>query len=105
MIELALALAVALSQQQVQDQCVYQAGVASRVQEIRQAGESWEQFKTETDKIYQDGEGYNNLLSIGFLVYSKVPQDMKSDKVFEVIYDSCIVGHYKRHKKGHEYNS
>lgn len=100
-----LLIAFALNQQQVQDQCVYQAGVASRVQEIRQGGESWQDFKRETDKIYQDGEGYENLLSIGYLVYSRVPEDMKAEEVFEAMYDSCIVGHYKRHKKGHEYNS
>ncbi|MDT8364835.1 MAG: hypothetical protein RQ714_09420, partial [Nitrosomonas sp.] len=100
-----LALAVALSQQQVQDQCVYQAGIASRVQEIRQQGETWEQFKIETDKIYQDDEGYKNLLSIGYLVYDQIPAEMNADDVFQVIYDSCIAGHYRKHKKGNEYES
>lgn len=100
-----LALAVALSQQQIQDQCVYQAGIASRVQEIRQTGETWEQFKTETDKIYQDNEGYMNLLSIGYLVYSQIPEEMETDDVFQVVYDSCIIGNYRKHNKGHEYES
>lgn len=98
-----LILAVALSQQQVQDQCIYQAGLARIVQEIRQEGESWEDFKVETDKIYQDNEGYQNLLSIGYLVYSKIPEEMQQDDVFQVVYDSCIIGHYRKHKKGEEY--
>lgn len=100
-----LVLAVALSQQQVQDQCVYQAGIARVVQEIRQQGESWEQFKIETDKIYQDDEGYKNLLSIGYLVYSQIPENMKTDDVFQIVFDACNAAHYRKHKKGHEYES
>jgi hypothetical protein len=99
-----LLFAVALSQQQIQDQCVYQAGVASRVQEVRQEGDDWEAFKATTQKIYKDDEGYHNLLGIAYLVYHQMPAELNPDQVFDLMFDTCKAGHKKPRKTGKEFN-
>lgn len=99
-----VAFAIALDAQQIKKQCIYQAGVARSVQEIRQEGESWEDFKLQTDKIYQDDEGYKNILSIAHMVYDKIPVQVDSGEVFQGVYDMCITSHYRKHKKGPEFD-
>lgn len=102
---LALLLAVAFTQPQIHDQCIYQAGVARAVQEIRHEGDSWEQFEVITRNIYKDDEGYKNVLAIGYLVFHQVPIVYNSSEVFELIYDTCVTGHYRKHKEGPEFLS
>lgn len=97
--------AVALSQQQIHDQCIYRAGVASNVQEIRQQGDNWEAFKENTQRIYKDDEGYQTLLAMAYLVYHQVPIEEKPDVVFELMFDTCITSHYKARRAGPEYTS
>lgn len=95
--------AVALSQQQIQDQCTYRAGVASNVQIIRQQGDNWEAFKENTQRIYKDDEGYQTLLGMAYLVYHQVPIEDEPDAVFQLMFDTCITSHYKAHRAGPEF--
>jgi len=95
--------AVALSQQQIHDQCIYRAGVASNVQEIRHQGDNWEAFKENTQRIYKDDEGYQNLLGMAYLVYHQVPFELESDQVFELMFETCKNSHYKAHRAGPEF--
>lgn len=101
---IALLFAVALSQQQINDQCTYQAGVARHVQDIRHTGDTWSQFQAITQNLYKDDEGYRNLLATAYLVYHQVPIVFEPSQVFELIFDSCIAAHYKAHQQGHEFN-
>jgi hypothetical protein len=71
---------VALSQQQIHDQCIYRAGVASNVQEIRQQGDNWEAFKQNTQRIYKDDEGYQTLLGMAYLVYHQITLQSPSNR-------------------------
>lgn len=96
--------AVALSQQQIQDQCIYQAGVASRVQEARHEGDNWEAFQAKTQKIYKDDEGYHNLLGIAYLVYHQAPIELSSEQVFDLMFDICDAGHKKAPVAKQEFN-
>ena len=98
-----LLFAVALSQQQIHDQCIYRAGVASNVQEIRKQGDDWETFKANTQRIYKDDEGYQALLGMAYLVYHQIPIELEHDQVFELMFDACIASNYKAHRKGPEF--
>lgn len=99
-----LLFAVALSQQQIQDQCIYRAGVASNVQEIRQQGDNWEAFKENTQRIYKDDEGYQTLLGMAYLVYHEASIEFSPDQVFDLMFDACKAGHKKTPTAKQEFN-
>lgn len=103
MIMLEIAFILALSQEQIHQQCIYQAGVARHTQEIRQEGESWQQFKDTTGRMYKNDDGYQIILGLAYIVYHMIDADKDPDAVFTYMYDSCIAGHYSRHRKGPEF--
>lgn len=71
--------------------CIYVAGVAREVQDIRhKTGDDFSMFLRETDRIYKRDEGYKEILKIARHVYSYVPIDAELDKVFDVEFNNCI---------------
>jgi hypothetical protein len=73
------------------EKCSYLGGIARETQVIRSAtGDSFDEFKLHSDKIYKNGEGYTILLGVVWEVYASVDLTEDPTDVFNSLFDYCI---------------
>jgi hypothetical protein len=70
--------------------CEFQAHTARQVQTLRLTeGDDWSQFEQNVKKLYQDGQGRTDLLTVAEQVYL-TPLNLSADEVYAEMLSACV---------------